>query len=157
MRVLISRSSRDVCSPWCSVSLTHFHPGTGSSANASSLPQRPRRAKQAQAPEMTWTPPTSSYSIHPFRILSAAFKCTLDQVGSDGTCEHLSWIITSDCLSANRTGRKTGRKTGMGSEWQGENVERQLIISHQEPVHASEVIITTCSLSISMMNYLKKI
>lgn len=155
MHVLISRSFRDVCSPWCSVSLTNFHPALA----AVLMPALYHSAPEGQAGSSTsddLNATNSSYSIHPFRILSAAFKWTLNQVGSVGTCEHLSWKTTSDCLSANRTGRKTGRKTGRDSEWQGENVERQLLISHQEPVHASEVIITTCSLSIFMMNYLKK-
>lgn len=136
-------------------------PGTGSSANASSLPQRPRgpsRLKHLRWPERHQQQLLNPPIQDPFSCMD--LKWTLNQVGSVGTCEHLSWIITGNCLSANRTGRKTGgktgRKTGRDSEWQGENVERRLIISYQEPVHASEVIITTCSLSISMMNYLKK-
>lgn len=94
----------------------------------------------------------TSDDLNQFRIFSAAFKWTLNQVG---VCRHQQ----TPELNNNRwlfARWRTGRKTGRDSEWQAKNVERQLIISHQEPVHASEVIITTCSLCISINELLKK-
>lgn len=94
----------------------------------------------------------TSDDLNQFRIFSAAFKWTLNQVG-------VCWHQQTPELKNNRrlfARWRTGRKTGRDSEWQAKNVERQLIISHQEPVHASEVIITTCSLCISINELPKK-
>lgn len=114
MHVLISRSSRDVCSPRCSVSLTHFHPAQA----AVLMPALYHSAPEGQAGSSTshdLNATNSSYSFHPFRILSAAFKWTLNQVGPFGTCEYLSWIITSDCLSGQD--RKEDKKEGRKGQW----------------------------------------